>query len=89
MDKGDGIFLAEEIIKLSFGLDNSFERTESLQMSFAYVSDNTIIRFGYFAKKLDFPGWLAPISMTARSCSGFNRSRVVGTPMWLLRLPKV
>lgn len=55
MDKGDGIFLAEEIIKLSFGLDNSFERTESLQMSFAYVSDNTIIRLGYFAKKLDFP----------------------------------
>ena len=55
MDKGDGIFLAEEIIKLSFGLDNSFERTESLQMSFAYVSDNPIIRFGYFAKKLDFP----------------------------------
>ena len=55
MDKGDGIFLAEEIIKLSFGLDNSFERTESLQMSFAYVSDNPIIRFGYSAKKLDFP----------------------------------
>ena len=45
MDKGDGIFLAEEIIKLSFGLDNSFERTESLQMSFAYVSDNTIMCF--------------------------------------------
>ena len=53
MDKGDGIFLAEEIIKLSFGLDNSFERTESFQVSFTYIGDNAIIRFGYYTKKLD------------------------------------
>ena len=27
------------------------------------------------------PGWLAPISTTARSCSGRRRSKVRGTPM--------
>ena len=35
------------------------------------------------------PAWLAPISITAVPCSGRSRSRVSGTPMWLLRLPSV
>ena len=54
MDKGNGVFLTEEIVQFSFSLNHSFERTESFQMSLAYVGDNAIIRFGYFAKKLDF-----------------------------------
>ena len=33
--------------------------------------------------------WFAPISTTAISCDGFMESSVSGTPMWLLRFPKV
>ena len=35
------------------------------------------------------PGWLAPISMTAIPVLSVMRSRVRGTPIWLLRFPMV
>jgi len=35
------------------------------------------------------PARLAPTSTTAKRCEGARRSSVSGTPMWLLRLPRV
>ena len=70
------------VVHLSFGLDDSFKRAESLQMGFSYVGNDPVVRFGYLYQLLDVrPGWLAPISTTARSCSGRRRSKVRGTPM--------
>ena len=55
MDENGGItFGTKEVIEFSFRLDNSLERAESFQVSFTHIGDNTIIRFGYFTKKLDF-----------------------------------
>ena len=55
MDENGGIiFGTKKVIEFSFRLDNPLERAESFQMGFAYIGDNTIIRFGYFTKELDF-----------------------------------
>src|SRR5258705_330742 len=35
------------------------------------------------------PAWLVPSSTAAARCPGVRRSRVTGTPQWLLRLPSV
>ena len=55
MDKDGGtFFLTEKVIKFSFGLYHSFERTETFQMSFAYIGNDTTVRFYDFTEKLDF-----------------------------------
>ena len=82
MDEDGSFFPRPQIVvHLSFGLDDSFKRAESLQMGFSYVGNDSVVRFGYLYQLLDVSRWLAPISTTASSCSGRRRSKVRGTPM--------
>jgi hypothetical protein len=55
----------------------------------ADVGDEAVRGLGDGAELGNVARLLAPISMMAMRCSGFNFNRVSGTPMWLLRLPSV
>ena len=54
MDKDGSFFPRPQIVvHLSFGLDDSFKRAESLQMGFSYVGNDPVVRFGYLYQLLD------------------------------------
>ena len=45
----------EKVVEFGFGAHHSFERAESLQVCFAYVGDQSVVRFGYLHQFLDIP----------------------------------
>jgi hypothetical protein len=74
---------------LALGARDAVEIAEAFEVLGAGVGDHADCRARDRASSGDLARWFAPISMTAASCSASSRSSVSGTPMWLLRLPRV
>ena len=46
--------VTQMVIQLAFGLDDSFERSETFQMCLTHIRDHTVIRFHDAGQRLDF-----------------------------------
>ena len=86
-DEGVASVRREEVEQFALAAANPLRSAETFQVRQADVGQDAVVRLGDRCQQVRRR--LAPISTTPNSVSRVMASSVSGTPMWLLRLPRV